>query len=132
MRIVRPRRTASSIDMTPLIDCVFQLLIFFMLSSTFLTPKLELALPEANPQGPFDRAEEVVVSIDAQGRLFVNHAPATFDRLADTLEAELAGKDEKVVTIRGDKTMAFDLFVRAMSAAQMAGARRVDVAHLPQ
>ena len=47
MEIPRRRRARVNIEMSPLIDCIFQLLIFFMLSSTFLTPSIRLTLPQA-------------------------------------------------------------------------------------
>jgi biopolymer transport protein ExbD len=132
MKIARPRRTAASIDMTPMIDCVFQLLIFFMLSSTFLLPRLELSLPEATASGASAAPEQIFISFDGRGRLFLNQDPVTLDSLVTHLEPLVARSKEKVVTVQGDKAAPFDCFVRALAAAQQAGAVRVDVAHEPK
>jgi biopolymer transport protein ExbD len=117
--------------MTPMIDCVFQLLIFFMLSSSFLTPMLELALPEAKAGESTEAPDLVLVSIDAEGEIFINKDRVPLAELADRLRPLVAASKDKVVTVRGDKQMPFDHFVRAFSAIQSAGAARVDIAHLP-
>lgn len=117
--------------MTPLIDCVFQLLIFFMLSSTFLTPALQLELPKAMASAADTSPEQVFLSITTKGDLYLNQEPISWDALEGRLARVLSASTDKVVTIRGDKEMQFDYFVRAFSAAQAAGARRIDLAHMP-
>lgn len=117
--------------MTPLIDCVFQLLIFFMLSSTFLTPALELELPAATARATETPPEQVFLSITAKGDLYLNQEPISWDALEGRLASVLSASTDKVVTVRGDKEMQFDYFVRAFAAAQSAGATRIDVAHTP-
>ncbi|RIK73758.1 MAG: hypothetical protein DCC68_24325 [Planctomycetota bacterium] len=131
MDIPRQRRPGLTLDMTPLIDCVFQLLIFFMLSSTFLTPALELELPEASARAADAPPEQVFLSITTKGELYLNQEPIAWDALETRLAGVLSASAHKVVTVRGDKEMQFDYFVRAFSAAQAAGATRIDVAHTP-
>lgn len=131
MDIPRQRRPGLTLDMTPLIDCVFQLLIFFMLSSTFLTPVLELDLPQATSDAAETPPEQIFLSITAEGELYLNQLPVAWDSLESRLSDSVGASRDKVVTVRGDKQMRFDYFVRAFSAAQAAGAKRVDVAHTP-
>jgi biopolymer transport protein ExbD len=130
MQIVRQRRGRVGIDMSPLIDCVFQLLIFFMLSSSLLTPVVPLTLPQAATGNPAE-APDVVVTVDAGGTFYVNGEPTGVDDLSDRLRPLLAGSVERVVTIRGDEQMAFRWFLRALDAARLAGAAHVNVAHRP-
>jgi biopolymer transport protein ExbD len=131
MDIPRQRRPALSLDMTPLIDCVFQLLIFFMLSSSFLTPALQLELPQASAGTAEPPPEQIFVSITTKGEVYLNQEQLAWDALESRLAAAVTSSRDKIVTVRGDKEMQFDFFVRAFSAAQAAGATRVDVAHTP-
>lgn len=127
-KIIRAKRPAVNIDMTPMIDCVFQLLVFFMLSSSFITPAIKLALPEA---AKLDETEplELAVTMTAAGELYVNHEKCTLETLELTLRPLVAKSDHKVVTFRGDKTLHYELFVKALEAAKAAGAVSFDVAH---
>jgi biopolymer transport protein ExbD len=128
MEISRQKRTSLRMEMSPLIDCIFQLLIFFMLSSTFLTPAIKLTLPtataEASQQNP-----ELLITLDATGRIYVNTEQVAISELSRILQQRLATLEKKVVTIRGDKAMQYEHFVTALDAAKRAGAVHVNISH---
>jgi biopolymer transport protein ExbD len=127
MKITRQRRPQLRMEMSPLIDCVFLLLIFFMLSSTFLTPAIKLSLPTA-AAGTND-AQEILVTLDVDGQVFLNKQLTSFSELGPELQKLLAGSDARVVTIRGDEAMTYDNFVRALDIAKKSGAEHVNIAH---
>ena len=114
--------------MTPMIDCVFQLLVFFMLSSSFITPAIKLALPQATAQQETDPAE-MVITMNAAGEAWVNNEKCSLDLLTVTLRPMVEKSTHKVVTFRGDKLLPYEQFVKALEAAKAAGAVSVDVAH---
>ena len=128
MNIPRRQRKPVSIDMSPLIDCIFQLLIFFMLSSTFLTPAMKLTLPSA---ASTDSAPDqfVMVTLGADDETYVNKERVTTAQLESKVRAALASAKEKVVTIRGDAKMPYERFVEALESARKAGAVNVNVSH---
>jgi biopolymer transport protein ExbD len=128
MQIVRQRKAASLLDMTPMIDCVFQLLVFFMLSSSFLTPSLKLTLPQAERDAVAEQ-EELYVSIDAKGDVYVNHTKIALDRLTEHLKPLVLKSEKKIVTVRGDEAMRYEFFVKVLDAAEASGAAHVSVAH---
>lgn len=127
-KIIRPKTPPVAMDMTPLIDCVFQLLVFFMLSSSFLTPSIKLALPTSKA---IDEAEplELAITMSAAGQLYVNSELCPLEQLSDRLRPLLEKTERKVVVFRGDKTLQYELFVKALEAAKVAGAVGFDVAH---
>ena len=127
-QIPRQRRPSLSIELSPLIDCVFLLLIFFMVSSTMLAPAVDLDLPNAALAGDV-RAPQVVVTVDRAGRMFVNSDEIDVEELAERLRVLLSSARQKVVTYRGDAGSDHATFVRVLEAAQAAGAAHVDVAH---
>ena len=128
MQISRQKRTSLRMEMSPLIDCIFQLLIFFMLSSTFLTPAIKLTLPtattEASQQNP-----ELLITLDATGKIYLNTELVAIAELSRVLQQKLATSEQKVVTIRGDKAMQYEHFVTALDAAKRAGAVHVNISH---
>jgi len=116
------------IDMSPLIDCVFQLLIFFMLSSTFLTPMVQLTLPNANTQDP-RQPDEILVTVDENGTYYVNTQVVPLEQLQNHLRPLLERSQQKVVTFRGDEKIRYELFIKALDAARAAGAAHINIAH---
>lgn len=128
LSIPRRRRKPISIDMSPLIDCIFQLLIFFMLSSTFLTPSIKLTLPTAAaPESSNDQF--VMVTLGADNETYVNQDRVDEAQLEPKIRDALAAHAQKVVTIRGDEKIPYGRFVKALEAAKSAGAADVNVAH---
>lgn len=118
------------LDLAPLIDCVFQLLIFFMLSSTFANPALKLALPRATSAERPD-SDQIVVSIGSDGKIFVNADEVALENLKTALQNRLAKVERKQVNFKGDRAMRYDLFVRVMDIAKQAGAVQLNLVHEP-
>ena len=128
MEFLRPKRPSLSLDMAPLIDIVFQLLIFFMLSSSFLNPALKLSLPKATIHDS-KVPEQIVVSIDQRGKVFVNKNEVQIPDLKSQLAQRLLQDSKKSVHIRGDQEMAYKYFVQVMDLARQAGAKQVNIVH---
>ncbi len=121
-------RRGSIIDIAPLVDIVFLLLIFFMISSRFLKPVVELELPEAKTADRADRSG-VVVSIDASGGVFLDGGSVAPDDLPGALKAAIEAKNRTDVLLRADGATPFRYFVRVMDEARQAGATTVNIEH---
>ena len=125
---VRPKRVSARLDMAPLIDVVFLLLIFFMLTSSFLQPSIPLALPQAAAADEPPPAP-VFVSVDESGLVYVNQEPVAREEFIAKLGAVLAGRDDQTVNFRGDRTMPYEVFVALMAEARQAGAVQFNIVH---
>jgi biopolymer transport protein ExbD len=125
---VRPKRVSARLDMAPLIDVVFLLLIFFMLTSSFLQPSIPLALPQASSQNEHPPAP-VFVSVDAAGVVYVNQQPVERTAFITTLQDLLTGREDRTVNFRGDRTMPYEVFVGLMDEARQAGAGQFNIVH---
>jgi len=131
MEFIRPKKIGLSIDMTPMIDIVFQLLIFFMLSSSFLTPSLKMNLPKAESnQSP--EPQQIIVSIDQSGQFFINQQQVSQEKLREKIMPLIRASEKKAVFVRGDADMPYKYFVTAMDAARKSGATQVNVMHDPE
>lgn len=128
MDFIRPRKPSIGLDMTPMIDIVFQLLIFFMLSSSFLNPSLKLTLPKAI-QHDTREVEKIVVSVDKTGNTFINTEKFPKEELKGQIEKRFLGDSKKAVHLRGDADMPYKLFVEVMDIARQAGAQQINIVH---
>jgi biopolymer transport protein ExbD len=129
---LRPRRSEEpEVNLTPLIDVVFLLLVFFMVSTTFVREAdLEILLPEASLEGaPQEERElEVIVSADGyyyvNGRELVNNRPATLDRAI----RRLVGDERALaVTIRADANASHQSVVTVMDVAGRLGFSQIKI-----
>lgn len=130
MRLEKGRRRKALINVTSLIDVVFLLLIFFVVTSTFLErPGIDLTLPEA---GSGETGVSVVtVRIVADGQVFVGDRPVALEDLARVLGESLRAEETTEVTLEADRSVPHGRVVAAMDAARRAGARGLVVATRP-
>lgn len=130
----RARRPQSpTVDLTPLIDVVFLLLIFFMVSTTFTSRKgLELQLPQAETQTEEAATDSIRIAVDAQGDFAVNGEPVAKARLQEVLAAHApqAGQTPRVV-VAADRKARHGWVTRAMDAASQAGLSRFTIQAQP-
>ena len=125
MKFRRQRREAVSINLTPLIDVVFLLLIFFMVSTTFTREThLSIDLPEADGPPPPTDQEQIEILIDEAGNYRVN-GRGLVDNRVRTLQAAIykiaAGDTTLPMVITADAQAAHEDVVRAMDAAGRMG-----------
>lgn len=125
------------LDMTPLIDCVFQLLLFFLVASHFEEQarmtnegELEAALPEATAAMPMTmKPQELIVNINALGQFYIGGNLETEPALAQRLQqAQLNNPGNQSVVIRGDESADWKYIARVMSLCNQARIRDYRVA----
>ncbi len=129
MHILRQRKPSVRMEISPLIDCVFLLLIFFMLSSTFLAPKIRLQLPTAGLPPDSSQNAPILLTIDAAGDVFLNQEPLSWDLVTSRLQAMVAASERKEITVRCDEAASHKYFMQALDAAKSSGAQHVHVAY---
>ena len=102
--ITRQRRIDSSIDLTPLIDVVFQLLIFLMVSSQFTKPEAVVDLPQAQSgAGTVDLSrEKLSFAIEADGTILLDAEVVSRENLGAVIQQRVEKDSVKRVEIRGD------------------------------
>jgi biopolymer transport protein TolR len=130
----RRRRLMGEINVVPYIDVMLVLLIIFMITAPLLAEGVKVDLPKAGAQAiPPEMLKDtkpIVLSIDAQGQLFLNyHDPEDAPLDAATVEAQAAAvlrrAPQTVVLVRGDYRVAYGEVVAAMVLLQRAGADKV-------
>ncbi len=120
-----------SINLTPLIDVVFLLLIFFMVSTTFdTTSQLKIKLPEASQNNDSKPANRMTLLIDAKGRFFLNSRELANNKQATlraALERSMEGRDLPIV-IQSDADSPVQSLVTAMDVVGQLGISQVSIA----
>jgi len=121
----------ASINLTPLIDVVFLLLIFFMVSTTFdTTSQLKIKLPEASENKQANEIREINLVIDAEGRFFVNSRELASQKsaaLSAALQHALDGSVRPVI-IQSDAKSPVQSLVTAMDVVGRLGLTEVSIA----
>ena len=130
MKFVRPRRDPVEINLTPLIDVVFLLLIFFMVSTTFETRQaLELTLPESQAGAPAEPSAPVTLTVDAAGNYRLGERSlASLEALHDALADQAPVAREHGLVIEADAATAHADVVAALDQVAMLGIQRVRIA----
>ncbi len=120
-------KALASLNLTPLIDVVFLLLIFFLVATKFAEEEreLDIPLPEASEARPLiSQPSELFVNIDATGRYIVRGQQLDLPRLQEVLvQAWNANPDRVSVVIRADRRCVWDAVVAAINACLRANIR---------
>jgi biopolymer transport protein ExbD len=112
--------------MTPLVDVILQLVIFFMVTAQFaVLPGLKLALPEMGSGSLVQTAERLEVNVTAQNDLFFEGQPTTVARLGELLDLTGADGREVVVLISADQEADYGLVFQVIEALRLRNFNRV-------
>jgi len=118
----------AEIDLTPLIDVIFMLLLFFILASTFSAPVLSVMLPESKTAVAMDSdPSRLILTIDGQGGLHHIGSPLHIE----ALPALLSSVPEGPVELRVDRSAPFDSFVAVMDPLRASGRNDVLITTKP-
>ena len=122
------RRSSNIPNLTPLIDVVFLLLIFFMLTSHFVrNESLDIDLPEAETGEQLQEGEVLEIMIDAEGNLIYQKQKMDAALLEEKLRSDLLVAQDKNVRIKGDERADLGNAVQVLDIARKAGASGVDI-----
>ena len=122
-----------AMNLTPLIDVVFLLLIFFMVATTFLDPEKEIGieLPQASNATVQERElDEIVINVSRDGGILLGGTPVDRAALESALKRAAQNDPTTPVTIRGDRLVHHEDVVGVMDACGAAGLSNLAVGSL--
>jgi len=130
MQFKRRLKPTATVDIVPLIDVVFQLVVFFMVSSTFiLTPGISLTLPEAS-SAEQTVLTRLVVNIAAADPIYLNKEQYSLETLEEALE-QFSQREElreiQTVVVEGDQSVSYSLMVRVLDTLRQHGFEGVNL-----
>jgi biopolymer transport protein ExbD len=124
----RKKTGAVGVDITPLLDVVFQLLLFFILTSALVQPGIELDLPESDQSNEALEAD-MVISVDKEGRVFLNDRILVLEEVESVLRSFAAQSSNGNVILRVDSTAAYGKFFSILDASRKAGIKNLHLAY---
>ena len=121
---VNDQDTAVSIDLTPIIDMVFLLLIFFLVATTFhqTEREMKIALPAASSAGPISTTlRELIINVDQDGSIIISGKTIDPEDLRIIISDAVALNPEQKITVRGDQNTAYSNIIRALDICKGSG-----------
>jgi biopolymer transport protein ExbD len=118
----------AAVDITPLLDVVFQLLLFFILTSALVQPGIELDLPESNQNGEIIEAD-LVISAGKDGSVFFNDKIVRQDEIEPSLRFFAAQNADGTVILRVDSAVSYGVFFSILEASRNAGIKYLHLAY---
>ena len=132
LRSRRPVSTLGEINVTPLVDVVLVLLLVFMVTAPMMSRGIDVSLPVAN-QPQTESETRIIVSINAQERIFVEDRPINLQLLEDTVRGMMEGRVHKVVYLRADETLRYGRVIAVVDKLKNAGVDQIGFAYsLPE
>ncbi len=128
----RSYRPMSEINVTPLVDVMLVLLIIFMVTAPLLTVGVPVDLPQTQAEVLSDPDEPLVITVNAEGQLFLQETPVEIEGLAPRLVAITQNKLDTRIYVRGDRSIQYGRVMEVMGALTTAGFSQVAlIAELP-
>ncbi len=129
-RRTRGRAPMSEINVTPFVDVMLVLLIIFMITAPLLVTGVPVDLPESRANALDQDQEPVQISIDQEGRIYLDDEEMSRNALATRLNeiaANQSAEDPRQIMLRGDKTLDYGLIMGVMGELNRAGLNRVSL-----
>jgi biopolymer transport protein TolR len=137
-RTVRGSRRAayqpmSEINVTPMVDVMLVLLIVFMVAAPLLTVGVPVDLPQTQAPAINEQKEPLVISLNAEGKLFIQESETETDQLVPRLQAITKNNPAAVIYVRGDKGINYGRVMEVMGLVSAAGFNKVSlIAEMPR
>ena len=125
MKIIRKKSDRDGLLITPLIDIIFLVVIFFMINASLsLNPAIEIDLPPAYTSQAVLK-EEIIVTVDENGIIFLGKNAVAIDRFPAELKKEMAKLQRKRIFLQADEALPYRNLVEIIDIARLTGVENV-------
>jgi len=114
----------GEINVTPLVDVVLVLLLVFMVTAPMMSRGIDVELPVAN-QPKIDPEDRVTVTVNAEGRIYVNDKPVNAVLLEDEIRAHMERQQAKVAYLRADEGLRYGRVIDVVDKLKKAGVEQI-------
>jgi biopolymer transport protein TolR len=125
------RNVMSQINVTPLVDVMLVLLVIFMVTAPMMQQGVQVNLPKAETKSMSSQQDTVVVSIDREGRRFINSSEVAAGDLKQKLVSMFAGRTKKEAFLKADRDVPYGEVVKTMAEIKGAGIERLGMVTEP-
>jgi biopolymer transport protein TolR len=126
-------RPMSEINVTPLVDVMLVLLIVFMVAAPLLTVGVPVDLPQTQAPAINEQKEPLVITVNAQGQIYIQETEVADEQLAPRLQAITNNNPQATIYVRGDKGLQYGRIMEVMGMVGSAGFSKVSlIAEMPR
>ena len=126
------RAVMSEINVTPLVDVMLVLLIIFMVAAPLLTVGVPVDLPETRAHELNAQTQPITVSVDGEGRIYIQDTEVTIDEIVPRLEAIAKTGYSERIYVRGDRNSGYGTILQVMGRMNQAGFRNIGLVSLQE
>ncbi len=117
----------SEINVTPMVDVMLVLLVIFMVAAPLLTVGVPVELPQSKAPAITEQKEPLVITVNAQGKLFLQNTELGDDELVPRLQAITKNNPEADIYVRGDRAIDYGRVMEVMGMVSAAGFSKVSL-----
>ena len=121
----------AEINVTSLVDVAFTLLIIFMITAPIIQGGVEIEVPRA-PSAPLQASEGIVITIDREGRLYLDDTPVTLDEFDAAVVQVIRRRDPETVYVKGDTNVSYGTVLRVIGKLKEAEIEAVSLIAEPE
>ena len=121
----------AEINVTPLVDVMLVLLIIFMVTAPMLTQGVDVNLPKASSKALRGDEDRLIITVDANSRVFVGKQPVEFNRLEGVLREIVARRTDRQVFFRADRAVPCGFVVKVIAEARNSGIEKLGMVTEP-
>ncbi len=121
----------AEINVTSLVDVAFTLLIIFMITAPIIQGGVEIEVPRA-PSAPLQASEGIVITIDREGRLYLDDTPVTLDEFDAAVVQVIRRRDPETVYVKGDTNVSYGVVLRVIGKLKEAEIEAVSLIAEPE
>ncbi len=125
------RRVMADINVTPLVDVMLVLLIIFMVTAPMLTQGVDVNLPKAGAKALRSDEERLVLTVDANSRIFIGKQPVEFNRLSPVLKQIVSQRADRQVYFRADRSVPYGFVVKVIAEVRNSGIEKLGMVTEP-
>jgi biopolymer transport protein TolR len=127
-----PRGMMADINVTPLVDVMLVLLIIFMVTAPMMTQGMEVALPQVDTTALRTEGENVVITLNSEGRIFIDENETSYDNLSDKIKRIVEFKNASQVHLRADQDIPYGRVAAVMGEVRAAGVNNLGLVTEPE
>jgi biopolymer transport protein ExbD/biopolymer transport protein TolR len=121
----------AEINVTSLVDVAFTLLVIFMITAPIIQGGIEIEVPRA-PSAPLQASEGIVITIDREGRLYLDDTPVTLDEFDAAVVQVIRRRDPETVYVKGDTNVSYGVVLRVIGKLKEAEIEAVSLIAEPE
>jgi biopolymer transport protein TolR len=117
----------SEINVTPMVDVMLVLLVIFMVAAPLLTVGVPVELPQTKAPAITEQKEPLVITVNAEGKLFLQNSAVADDELLPRLQAITKNNAQTDIYVRGDRAISYGRVMEVMGMVSAAGFTKVSL-----